>query len=86
MTDKLRDFVSTCRPPRQSEPFFGYLKIESPYKTKKSRNVKSKAIYLKVGKLAELGHCYVTIANRLGLTKKQVKNARVYYANRCAGI
>lgn len=45
---RLRDFVSTYRPPRQSEPFFGYFKIESPYKSKKRRNVKSNAIYLKV--------------------------------------
>lgn len=35
MTSQLRDFVSTYRPPRQSEPFFGFFKEEP--KPKKPR-------------------------------------------------
>ena len=32
MTDKLKGFVSTYKPPKRDTPFFGYLKIKNKSK------------------------------------------------------
>lgn len=41
MTPPLRDFVSTCRPPIQPEPFFGFFLQDHGGWKKKKRRVKA---------------------------------------------